>query len=270
VSYVEGAAQAARGAAGSNRLQLLARIGYAVSGVLHLLIGWIALRMAFGGGGGQSADQSGALAQVASEPWGAPVLWVGVVGFAALGLLHLSETAWSVEATGDRVKAGAKGLVYLALAWTTFRFATGGSSSSSQQSADATATLLSLPGGVLLVSAVGLVVVGVGAYHVHKGWTKKFLTDLEGGTAGQLGSAVVRLGTFGYVAKGVALAVVGILFVVAAVQSDPSEATGLDGALSSLREQPFGAPVLAVIGLGLVAYGLYSFARARYGQLHRR
>jgi hypothetical protein len=266
VSHTSQAAGAARQAASSDKLELAARVGYAVSGLLHLLIGWIALQTAFGGGG-ESADQSGALSQIAEQPFGRVLLWIGVAGFLGLGLLYLSQTFWTSQKTGERVKAAAKGLVYLALAWTTFTFAQGSGTDSSEQSTDMTAKILELPGGQVIVSVIGLVVLGVGGYHVYKGWAKKFLEDLSGGTGGTVGRAVVRLGMFGYVAKGVALAVVGVLFVVAAIQSDPSEATGLDGALNTLREQPFGVFLLVVIALGFAAYGVYSFARARYGHL---
>jgi Domain of Unknown Function (DUF1206) len=247
----------------------VARVGYAVSGVLHLLIGWLAAQTALGGGG-QSADQSGALAQIASQPFGRVLLWGGVAGFLALGLLYLSQLAWGSPRGADRLKAGGKGVVYLALAWTTFGFARGsGGSSSSQQSRDVTAKLLGLPGGRLVVALIGLAVVGVGVYHVVKGWKRKFLRDLQGGTEGQLGHAVVTTAIVGYVAKGIALALVGALFVVAAAKQNPSEATGLDGALHTLREQPFGVALLLVIAAGLAAFGVYSFARARFGRLPR-
>lgn len=261
-----GAAGAAREAASSDQLRWVARVGYAVSGLLHLLIGWLALQSAFGAGGA-SADQSGALSRIAAQPFGEVLLWVGVAGFAALGLIYLSQGVWTSQRTGERVKDVAKALVYLALAWTTYGFAAGSGSSSSEQSTDATRRLMEVPGGRVLVGVVGLVVVGVGGYHVVKGARKTFVEDLQGGTGGQLGSAVVRLGVVGYVGKGVALAVVGLLFGAAAWQADPSEATGLDGALDTLRQQPFGAVLLVVVAAGLVAYGLYSFARARYGRI---
>ena len=249
-------------------LDKLARLGYAVSGLLHLLIGALAVQTGFGGGG-RSADQSGALAQIAAQPFGRVLLWAAVAGFAALGVLYLSQAIGGWQRPGERVKAGGKSLVYLALAWTSFGFARGSGGSSGQQSADVTARLLELPGGRLLVVAIGLLVVGVGVYHVAKGWQKKFLRDLDGGTEGTLGDAVVKTATVGYIAKGIALVVVGLLFVVAAVQVDPSEATGLDGALHTLREQPLGVLLLVVVGAGLAAFGVYCFARARYGRLPR-
>jgi type IV secretory pathway VirB2 component (pilin) len=149
------------------------------------------------------------------------------------------------------------------LAWTSFSFAKGQPSSSKAQSADFTATLLQHTGGRLLVAVIGVVVIGVGSYHVMKGWTKKFLQDLNE----HPGTAATRAGVVGYIAKGIALAVVGVLFVAAAVQNSSSKATGLDGALRSLRQQVVGPWLLTAVGLGIAAYGLYSFARARHARV---
>lgn len=262
----------ARRAADSPWLERLARVGYAVNGLLHVLIGVIALQLATGGGSGESADQSGALSQVAEQPLGRVVLWVGVAGFAGLALWQLAEAAVSRGAdSGDEAKrrgiSAGKAVVYLALAWTTLSFARGGSTSSGGASADVTATLMESGPGRVLVGLVGLGVVAVGAYQVHKGATKKFLQDLRGTGGGTVGTAVVRLGMVGYVARGSALVIVGVLFVLAAVRQQPGQATGLDGALRTLGEQPFGRVLLALVALGFIAYGLYSFARARYARL---
>ena len=261
----------ARNAGNSTPLQWTARVGYAVSGLLHLLIGWIAVQIAVGDGGA-AADQSGALRQLASAPGGRALLWFGVVGLAALGLWQLAEAAFgpqhqdSSKQAARKAKAAAKGVVYLFLAFTTFQFARGGGTSSGQQSSDFTARLLQSGAGKALLVAIGLVLLAVGAYHVYKGWKHKFLEDLQS-AGGGIGSAVRRLGTVGYIAKGIALGVVGALLVAAAVTSDPSEATGLDGALRTLQEQPAGTALLFAVGLGLAAYGIYSFARARYARM---
>jgi type IV secretory pathway VirB2 component (pilin) len=248
-------------------VQVGARVGYAVSGVLHLLIGWIALQVAWQSSG-KSADQSGALQTLAANGLGRFTLWVAVVGFLALGLFQLANGLAVRPAPGSspwvhRAKSLSKGVVYLALAWTCFSFAKGKPSSSKAQSADFTATLLQKPGGQLLVAVLGLAVIGVGIYHVAKGWTKKFLQDL----AENPGVLVTRLGEVGYIAKGFALAVVGILFVAAAAQNSASKATGLDGALRSMRQQPAGSWLLTAVALGIAAYGVYSFARARFARV---
>jgi hypothetical protein len=245
-----------------------ARVGYAVSGLLHLLIAWIAVQVAFGGGGGQDADQGGALQTLASSGLGKLLLWVAVAGFLGLALWQLADAAAGhpgsdKDAWVGRGKAAGKCVVYVALAWSAFSFARGRSSDSSAQTVDLTARLMEQPGGRILVGIVGLVVLGVGAYHVHKGWSKKFLQDLEE----HPGRWPTRSGQVGYVAKGIALAIVGLLFVVAAVRERPQEASGLDGALKSLREQAFGPWLLLAMAVGLAAFGLYSFSRARHAKV---
>jgi len=113
---------------------------------------------------------------------------------------------------------------------------------------------------------VGVGVIAVGIYFAYKGATKGFQDDIRV-PSGSLGRGITALGVAGYIAKGVALVAVGVLFVVGAVTADPSRATGLDGALQSLAELPAGVAVLAITGLGLIAYGLYCGARARYAKL---
>jgi hypothetical protein len=245
-------------------LQIGARVGYVVSGVLHLLIGWIALQLAWFESG-RSADQSGALQALAGSSLGWWTLWVAVVGFVALGVWQLAyglaarpakdSTQWAVRAKGI-----SKAVLYLALAWTSLSAAKGQPSNSKAQSTDFTATLLQHTGGRLLVALIGLAVIGVGGYHVAKGWTRKFLQDLSE----HPGTLATRAGMVGYIAKGISLAVVGVLFVTAAVQNSSSKATGLDGALRSVRQQPFGPWLLTAVALGIATYGIYSFARARH------
>lgn len=256
---------AARRAGDHPAVEMGARLGYAASGLLHLLMGWIAVRVATGSGSGGTADQSGALGTLAKAPGGGLVLWLAVAGFALLALWQLSDTVTGGLGgeTSDRVKAGAKAVLYAALAWTSLSFARGSGSSSRQQTRDFTASLLRAPGGRVLVGLVGLVVLGVGVYHVTKGWQKKFLRDLREDP----GTWAVRAGQVGYVAKGVALGVLGVLFVLAGVRRTAKDAAGLDAALRTLRDVPAGSVLLIAIGLGIAAYGIYSFARARYARV---
>jgi Domain of Unknown Function (DUF1206) len=254
---------AAARAGDSPALENAARLGYAVSGVLHLLIGWLGIQLAWLGGG-QSADQSGALQQLASTPTGRIILWLAVVGFLGLGVWQLTEAIVGRGQGSDRAKAAAKAGVYLFLAFSSFSWArTEGGSSSSQQSVDFTASLMDKPAGRILVGALGLAVIAVGAYHVYKGWTKRFVQDLRD----HPGEWVVRAGRFGYIAKGVALGLVGVLFLLAAIRGAAEEATGLDGALHKLLEAPYGQWLLTLVSLGFASYAVYSFARARYARV---
>ena len=246
-------------------LQGLARSGFAVNGVIHILIGGIALSIAFGGGG--DADQGGALGKIASYPFGVVALWVLVVGLAGLGVFQLVQAAL-VRGTdkkkwAERLKEAAKGIVYLAVGVTASTYALGGGTDSGQQSSSFSATLMQSPGGVVLLVVVAVVVMAVGVYFVVKGMRKKFLDELVLPDRTWRRAATV-LGVTGYVAKGIAIFVVGVLFIAAVVTADPSEATGLDGALKSLAELPAGVVVLTIIAVGLIAYGVFCFVRARF------
>lgn len=243
-----------------------ARLGYAVNGILHLLIAWLALQVAWSASG-KNADQSGALQTLSENTFGRILLWVSVVGFTFLALWQIAQALTGRGMPGqewkDRLKAISKAVVYIALGYSAFTFAQGHGKSSKKQTVDLTAGLMGATGGRLLVALVGVVIVGVGAYHVNKGYKRKFLADLVESP----GRWATMAGRFGYIAKGIALGVVGVLFVAAAFKEQPAKATGLDGALRTLKDQPFGPVLLSLIALGIAAYGIYSFARARYARV---
>jgi hypothetical protein len=266
---------AARQAGQSDGLEHLARIGLLAYGLVHLLVAWLALQLAWGGGGG-SADQSGAMATLAEQPFGTPLLWVIAVGLVALAVWQAAEvlrwrSGWSASGkarTKALRKSGSalvKAAVYMTLAVLAIRFATGGGQSSSQQQQETTAGVFDWPGGRFLVAAAGLVLIGVGAWHVRKGLTKRFLKQIDLGDASRGATRLVtRLGQVGFPAKGIALALVGALLVYAAVTFDPSKAQGLDGALRTILEAPFGRILLTLVAVGIAAFGAFCFVRARY------
>lgn len=237
-----------------------------MNGVMHLLIGWIAIRIALGTGGGE-ASNSGALAQIAEAPGGQAMLWAGAVAFVTLGLWQVIELFLGSDEMTDRVKAAAKAVVYLALGVTTARFASGGGGSDSQTASGTTAGLLGSGPGKVAVTVAGIVLIGVGVYHVYKGATKKFVEDLERTGGGNVGRAIVIAGQLGYIAKGAALTILGGLVVAAVVTADPEKAGGLDAALRTVGEQPFGQVLLVLTGAGIALYGVYSIGRARYGRM---
>ncbi len=238
----------------------MARAGFAAGGLLHLLIAFIVARLALGDGG--NADQSGALAALAAQPGGAVMLWVAAVVLAALGVWQLVETFVERDLK-DRLKAGAVGVVYLALAFSAAKFAMGSGQSSGSQNAGLSAQMMQSGWGKALLIAVALVLIGVGGYFVYKGATKGFLVELE--VSG--GSAITWIGIVGYVAKGLVLVGVGLLVIVATMTSDPSKATGVDGAVKTLGTAPYGKFLLLLAAVGIAAYGVYGFIRSRYADM---
>ncbi len=242
-----------------------ARLGFAILGVLHLLIAYIALKVAWGvGGGSKEADSSGALKTLASSSTGPILLWIGVVGFVLLAIWSVTEGVARRHDPKDLGKLVAKGIMYAFFAWTTFKIvALGQSSDSEQQTEGFAAALMGNALGRLVVGVIGLVVLGVAGYHIYKGYTKKFLGDLDE----HPGQWAVRAGQIGYIAKGLALIVVGFFFIYAAWTADPDKTQGLDGALKTFKDAPAGPFLLTLVALGIGAYGVYSFARARYAKL---
>jgi hypothetical protein len=260
---------ALRGAQRSRPVQFLARAGFAVNGLVHGVIGLLAIGVALGSAG--RADQGGALGQIASSPGGLVTLWIVTIALAALGVWlilggFLIPHRDAKRRVGHVVVEGGKGVAYLVLAGTALAFALGRGSDSEGDVDSMSASLISTPGGVFVLLLIGLLVVAIGVYFVVKGALQRFVDDirLPGGKAGK---AVVGLGVAGYVAKGIALGFMGVLLGTAAVTADPSQASGLDGSLRALADLPLGQVILVLIGLGFIAYGVYCLIRARLAKL---
>lgn len=260
---------AARAAQDSTALRIIARAGYVVLGILHILIGAIAISIATGGGG--DADQGGAISQIRSTPVGVLLLWIVAIGLFALSVWQIAEAF--LERDPDTKKKWAHRLKYLgtaaayiAIGGTAVGSALGGSSDSSQSSQSLSAQLLAAPGGVFVLVLIGLIVGAVGIAFIVRGTMRAFEKELDL-PAGAAGKGIVAFGAIGYVAKGIAVAVAGVLFVVAAFTADAEAAGGLDAALRALTELPFGQIILWIVGAGLVIYGLFCMARARYAKM---
>jgi hypothetical protein len=267
-------ASKAEQAGDSTSLEWLARGGLVAYGVVHLLVGWLALQIAWGTSGGTSADTSGALTTLAQQPFGKILLWVVALGLVALALWQTSEAIWG-HPDRDRPKrvrkqatSGAKAAVYAALAVSAALVALGSGSSSSQSQEEATTGVLAWHGGRVLVVAAGLVIIGVGIAGIIKGIRKSFTEEVDTSSMSPAArTGVLRLGQVGYIAKGVAMSVVGGLLTYATVTFDRQTAQGLDGALQTILAQPFGRFLLTAVALGFAAFGLFAILQSRYRRM---
>jgi hypothetical protein len=260
---------AARAAQDSTAFRVIARIGYVVLGIVHIVIGVIAISVATGGGG--EADQGGAMAEIGKSPFGVFLLWAIFLGLIALALWQIAEAFLehnpdTKKKWGYRIKYVGTAVAYIAIAITALVYALGGQSDSSQSSTTLSAQLLSNPAGVFLLVLIGLLIAGIGVAFIVRGATRAFKKHLAlpEGTAKK---GIVTFGIVGYIAKGIAVGVAGVLFIVAAFTHDPQQAGGLDAALHALAALPFGPIILWIVGAGLVIYGLFCFGRARYAKM---
>ncbi len=263
---------AAHQAANSDAVNKAARVGFLAKGLVYALIGVLAVQVALGDS--QQADQKGALQAVAERPGGTVVLWLMVGGFVGYALWRFSEAAWGRrdetddrKRTAKRLGSAVNGLVYLAFAVLAFRTVTS-SSSSGSESSSLTAKALEWPGGQVLVGIAGLVVIVIAGALTVRGLKTDFEKHLDTGRMGSTTFTVVRrLGQVGYVARGLVFGLVGVLVVKAALDHQPGKAEGFDVALKSLADAPFGPALLVAAGLGLVCFGAYCVAEARYRRL---
>jgi hypothetical protein len=255
-------------AADSKYVDWLGRAGLAARGVLYAIIGILAIQVAFGSSGHQ-ADKTGALRAVGKNPFGEVVLWLLVIGFAGMMLWQISNAAFGGPGPdGDkattRLMAGARAVVYAVIAFGVAKYAIGlgAPASSDKESQDLTASVMSHPGGKILIIAVGVGFIAGGAWAAYEAARKKFIKQMKL-TEGQH-PVVEKLGQIGGIARGVVFATVGIFLIAAAVRSQPKEAKGLDSALRSLAGTPLGPWLLVVVAAGLITYGAYSLCAARW------
>jgi Domain of Unknown Function (DUF1206) len=268
------ARSAGRDAASSRWLQWLARGGLVARGAMYLLIGVLAVQIAFGSSGKQ-ADTSGALRAVAMHPGGIVVLWLLAVGFAGLAIWRFAEVAYGQAGPGGR-KAGkrlgslARALLFAFICGSVVSFilGTGGKTSGNTQSKDATATLMAHGGGRWLVALIGIGIGIAGVALAVYGIRGKFLEHLHMAQMSRRTAKVVKtLGLVGYVARGVVFCVAGGFLVDAAVSFSPQKAQGIDGSLLKLATTPLGPGLLVAVALGLVVFGVYSGCEARWREV---
>ncbi|MGD7706213.1 DUF1206 domain-containing protein [Microlunatus sp. Y2014] len=247
---------------------LLVTLGLVCYGVIHLLLGWLSVQVAFGGGGGETST-GGALKDLVAKPFGNVLMIIFAIGLLALTVWQLLEAALghrdkkTTKKVRKRISSAGRAITYAALGVTALRLAIAGRSGGGSQDGaqSASATLMAAPMGQLLVGVVGLVIIGIGVSQVVKGIRRKFATEDLQPSAPEWAK---KLGTIGWIVKGVAIGLVGGLFCWAAVTADSSRAGGMDAALKALKDQPFGMVLLVVMGLGFACFGIYCLVWSRH------
>lgn len=272
---------AARAHDASSALTMAGRLGYVARGVVHIVLGVLAAQAAFGAGGA-TTDSAGALARIHEGPFGRVALTLIAIGLFGYLLWRIVSATTDAERDGNepsgiasRLWQVARGLLYGALGWQAVQLLRAGGSGDASASGgsaggsgaeDWTARFLALPFGPWLVGLAGLGVIAYAGYQFYRAASPARVTkhlDLSDAGATQR-TWITRAGRIGIAARGVVLALIGVFLVRAALQSDASEAGGIAESLAAIAATGYGTALLALVALGLVAYGLYQIATARY------
>jgi hypothetical protein len=271
---VNTAGLSAKRAARNPWTERLGRLGFAAKGVLYVIVAVLAIQVA-AGEGGNPEDQKGALQAVADEPFGMVLLVLLALGLTGYALWRLVEAVVGPRdkdgagAYAERAASVGRTIIYgslSAFAWAIVAGSEGAGSGGSEQKQ--TATVLGWPGGVALVIIVGIVVIGIAAYQGYRAATQGFLDDLRlGEMSAREKTAATYLGVAGHAARGVVFALMGVFLVKAALEYEPQEAVGLDGALKEVAAQPYGAFLLGLVAAGLLLFGFYCLVEARYREI---
>jgi NADH:ubiquinone oxidoreductase subunit 5 (subunit L)/multisubunit Na+/H+ antiporter MnhA subunit len=258
-------------------IERLARFGYAAKGVVYFLVGVLAFQAAFNWGGRVTGTR-GAFFTIASQPLGKVMLFLVAVGLLGYVIWRFVQAAKDPEhndegakAVGRRIAYAISGLIYASLAIFAFRIVfaspgsgSGGGGSSAQQAA----TLLSQPFGRWLLGAVGVAVVAYGFYCFYRAYSTKFKGKLK---LAEMSRKEIhwatRIARFGLTAKGIVSVIIGYFIIQAARASDASEVRTTEGALQAIQQGPYGAWLMGLVALGLIAYGIHLGVQARYRRI---
>jgi hypothetical protein len=258
-----------REAAHSETMTVLARWGLAARATVYLLIGVVAIAIAFGSSHAE-ADQRGALQALTRHPGGTVLVLIIGAGLAGYALWRLSEAVFGVAGEGrkpgPRAQSFCRAVIYGFFAFSAFEIVfTSGVRSQAGQEQSITAKVMRHSGGRWAVGLVGVIVVICGLVLAWDGIRRKFERNLELGRMGKRARRIVPvLGVVGGLARGIVFGLAGVLVVSAAWTFDPKRASGLDGALRKVAVAPAGRWLLLAVALGLLVFAAFGFAAAKW------
>ncbi len=248
-------------------VQVAARMGYGARGVLYLVMGVLALQLATRRRQGE-ADKMGALQEIGSKPFGKALLLLLAISFLGYAAWHLLESLLNFErqGAGGRLFRVLRATLYLSLSWATVQLAIASKSGSEdEKSKDFTAKVLSWPAGAALVVAVGLIWLALAVHSGRQATGDRYKEHLNRAKMSareeEVIGVIARAGLF---SRAIVFATVAVFFFQAALTNDADKATGIDDALRRVATAPYGRIILAGLAAGLIAFGIWSFAEARY------
>ena len=253
----------------SRQFEWLARAGLVARGLVYGVVAILAIKLAVGAGG-KAADRPSALYALRDSAGGVPLLVGMALGFGAYAAWRIAQALFDRGDEGDdasglgkRASQLGKAVLYGGLAVATVRILVGGDSGRSAK--QTTAGVFDWPAGRWLVAGAGVAFLLAAAWNAYRGLTLKFMDDID--TGGTKARWIEQIGRIGLLARMVVFGIVGWFLLRAAVQYDPREAVGIGGALSKLAHAEYGRWLLGATAAGLLTFGAFCIAQARYRQV---
>lgn len=249
----------------------VAQVGYVAKGIVYVLLGLLAFMAAFelSGQDNTQATQTGTIRFVKELPAGILLLLLLSIGLLCYSVWRGIQTFYSPDGEHKkwtkRLRYLFSGLAYLALAYTALRAVFENVSSNGDQNQKLAGELMSQPLGQVLVGLAGLIFAAVGAYQVYYGFSEKYKKHVQDlSLQSQHAALLLRSGKIGYISRGIVWLVIAFLFVRAALHSSASEAGNTGKAFRIIENTSYGSYLLGALGLGVIAYGIFNFIRARF------
>ena len=250
----------------------LAKAGLISKGIVYIILGALAFMAAFeiGGATNSDSDRSGVLNSLRDMPAGTVLLILLTIGLLCYCVWRVVQ---AVHARGEngRKKWGKRlryifsCLAYLSLAFAAFQVVLHQSADNGDQNQHWAQKILEKPFGQWLLGIGGLILAGVGLYQIWYGLSEKYKKHVQSNRqhAGVTSKLLVA-GKIGYVARGIVWLLLSYLLIKAAIEANPSEAGGTGKAFQFLESWSAGSLLLGGLALGLIAYGIFNFIRARF------
>ncbi len=256
----------------SNKRENIARFGIATKGLVYLLIGVLATMAALGEGGKKSGS-SGVLDYLAKQSFGQILLVIIGVGLIGYVFWRMYQAFADPEENGNDTKAiflrigyFISGLVYGALAYVAFSTVAGASSSGGGSRETMISKLLSQSYGQYIVGAIAIVLFIKAVFQLYKAYSGEYKEHVQQSSLrSEAKSLMIKAGKVGFTARGIVIGLIAYFTFKAALTANSDQAGGTKQALNFLQDE-FGTIVLMIVALGLAAYGVFMFIKAKYVQ----
>ncbi len=249
------------------KIKTVAHIGYTAKGVVYALTGILALMAALDLGG-QKLGKLQIIEFLENQAFGKIILALLGLGLSCYAFWRFIQSLQDPEGIGNDAKGIVKrisffisGAVYLGLGiyaiTEIFRENEGGGNS--MPAGGQTETYL------LVIIGLGLAIKSI--YQFIKAIKGDFLDkfDLNSISDSQKRGIIKKLGYSGLVSRGIVVGIISYFFIKAGMDlSSSGDIKGTKEAFSFLEQSTSGPWLFALVSIGLLCYGVYMFAMAKY------